>query len=341
MRQYLGIKAEYPDTLVFYRMGDFYELFFDDAKRAAELLGITLTARGTSGDQPIPMAGVPYHSAEGYLAKLVSYGESVAICEQTGDPATSKGPVERQIVRVLTPGTVTDEAILDDRKSCLLAAMCSDGENYGIASIDLAVGTIFVTEFESETLLQAELARLSPSELLTSESQATESTAWLADIQQRYTVRERPPWHFDNTTAKEQLCEQFGTKDLQGFGCEELKLATAAAGCVLQYVRETHRGTPPHLEGITTETQGDAVTLDAATRRYLELETSISGQPGATLKAILDKTCTSMGSRLLTRWLNRPLRSHKTLNTRFDAIDTLIADTTFCLLYTSPSPRDS
>jgi len=336
MRQYLGIKAEYPDTLVFYRMGDFYELFFDDAKRAAELLGITLTARGTSGDQPIPMAGVPYHSAEGYLAKLVSYGESVAICEQTGDPATSKGPVERQIVRVLTPGTVTDEAILDDRKSCLLAAMCSDGNHYGIASIDLAVGTIFVTEFESETLLQAELARLSPSELLTSELLASElnstetvnSAAWVAELQQRYTVRERPPWHFDNTTASEQLCEQFGTKDLQGFGCENLKLATAAAGCVLQYVRETHRGNPPHLEGITTEAQSDAVTLDAATRRNLELDSSISGQPGATLKAILDKTCTSMGSRLLARWLNRPLRSHKALNARFDAIDILITDAT-------------
>jgi len=191
--------------------------------------------------------------------------------------------------------------------------MCSDGQHYGIASIDLAVGTIFVTEFESETLLQAELARLSPT--------------WLADLQQRYTVRERPPWHFDNTTAKEQLCEQFGTKDLQGFGCEDLKLATAAAGCVLQYVRETHRGTPPHLEGITTESQGDAVTLDAATRRNLELDSSISGQPGATLKAILDKTCTSMGSRLLARWLNRPLRSHNALNSRFDAIDILIAET--------------
>ena len=329
MRQYLGIKAEYPDTLVFYRMGDFYELFFDDAKRAAELLGITLTARGTSGDQPIPMAGVPYHSAEGYLAKLVSYGESVAICEQTGDPATSKGPVERQIVRVLTPGTVTDEAILEDRKSCLLAALCSDGDNYGVASIDLAVGTIFVTEFESETLLQAELARLSPSELLTSElngANNTSSAAWLSDLQQRYTVRERPPWHFDTTTANEQLCEQFGTKDLQGFGCEDLKLATGAAGCVLQYVRETHRGTPPHLEGITTEAQSDAVTLDATTRRNLELDSSISGQPGATLKAILDKTCTSMGSRLLSRWLNRPLRSHKALNARFNAIDILIAD---------------
>lgn len=326
MRQYLGIKAEYPDTLVFYRMGDFYELFFDDAKRAAELLGITLTARGSSGDKPIPMAGVPHHSAEGYLAKLVSYGESVAICEQIGDPATSKGPVERQIVRVLTPGTVTDEAILEDRKSCVLAAMCTDGSHFGIASIDLAVGTIYVTEFETESLLQAELARLSPSELLTSEDAGTDT--WPADLQQQYTVRERPPWHFDNTTAHEQLCAQFGTKDLQGFGCEELSLATGAAGCVLQYVRETHRGTPPHLEGITTESQSDAVTLDAATRRNLELETSISGQPGATLKAILDKTCTSMGSRLLTRWLNRPLRSHKELNTRFDAIDTLIANTT-------------
>ena len=324
MRQYLGIKAEYPDTLVFYRMGDFYELFFDDAKRAAELLGITLTARGSSGDQPVPMAGVPYHSAEGYLAKLLSYGESVAICEQTGDPATSKGPVERQIVRVLTPGTVTDEAILDDRKSCLLVALCSDGDRHGVASIDLAVGTIVVTEFESETVLQAELARLSPSELLISE--VTDGVNRLADLQQHYTVRERPVWHFDNTTAQEQLCEQFGTRDLQGFGCENLKLATSAAGCVLQYVRETHRGTPPHLEGITTESQSDAVTLDAATRRNLELDSSISGQPGATLKAILDKTCTSMGSRLLTQWLNRPLRSHEALNTRFDAIDSLIAD---------------
>ncbi len=322
MRQYLGIKAENPDTLLFYRMGDFYELFYDDAKRAAELLGITLTARGTSGGQPIPMAGVPFHSAEGYLAKLVSYGESVAICEQTGDPATSKGPVERQIIRVLTPGTITDEAILDDRKSCALAALIAQNDRYGIASIDLAVGTIFVSEFESETLLHAELARLSPNELLTVEG------ATPAALSEQFIVRERPPWHFDTTTAKEQLCELFGTKDLQGFGCEDQLLATSAAGCVLQYVRETHRGTPPHIEGITTETQADAVTLDATTRRNLELDSSISGQPGATLKAVLDKTCTSMGSRLLARWLNRPLRSHQELNTRFDAIEKLIADST-------------
>lgn len=322
MRQYLGIKAENPDTLLFYRMGDFYELFFDDAKRASELLGITLTARGSSGGEPIPMAGVPYHSAEGYLAKLVGYGESVAICEQTGDPATSKGPVERQIVRVLTPGTVTDEAILDERTSCVLSAVCADNNRYGIASIDLAVGTIFVTEFESDTVLAAELARLTPSELLISELTA-DSSALNESLQKQVAVRERPPWHFDTTTAKEQLCELFGTKDLRGFGCEDLPLATAAAGCVLQYVRETHRGTPPHIEGITTESQTEAVTLDATTRRNLELDASISGQPGATLRAILDKTCTSMGSRLLSRWLNRPLRSHQSLNTRFDAIDKL------------------
>ncbi len=325
MRQYLGLKAEYPDTILFYRMGDFYELFFDDAKRAAELLGITLTARGTSGGQPIPMAGVPHHSAEGYLAKLVGYGESVAICEQIGDPATSKGPVERQVVRVLTPGTVTDEAILDDKQSCVLAALACNADHYGIASIDLAVGTIFVTEFESETLLHAELARLSPNELL-----VDENTRGLDELHLQFNIKERPPWHFDTTTATEQLCELFGTKDLQGFGCQDLPLATAAGGCVLQYVRETHRGTPPHIEGITTEAQDDAVTLDAATRRNLEIDSSISGQPGATLKAILDKTRTSMGSRLLARWLNRPLRSHDALNIRFDAIDTLIADTTLC-----------
>ena len=321
MRQYLGIKSEYPDTLLFYRMGDFYELFYDDAKRASELLGITLTARGSSGNQPIPMAGVPFHAAEGYLAKLVTQGESVAICEQIGDPATSKGPVERQIVRVLTPGTVTDEAILDDRKTCLLAALVSDSDRYGIASVDISVGTIFVTELASDTLLQAELVRLAPAELLIAEG--SQQHEW----QDQYTIRHRPDWHFDATTAKEQLCKMFGTKDLRGFGCEELTLATAAAGCVLQYVRETHRGTPPHIEGMTTESLGDAITLDAATRRNLEIDTSISGQPGATLKAILDHTCTGMGSRLLARWLNRPLRSHKELNTRFDSIDALIANT--------------
>ena len=320
MRQYLGLKAEYPETLLFYRMGDFYELFFDDAKRASELLSITLTARGHSGGQAIPMAGVPQHSVEGYLAKLVARGESVAICEQIGDPATSKGPVERQVVRVLTPGTVTDEALLEDRQQCLLTAVTIDGDWFGVASIDLAVGVIQVSEFQTEQLLQAELARLKPAELLISEEFA------IADQYGGHKVRPRPAWHFDPHSAHEQLCKLFGSKDLRGFGCEELARATAAAGCVLQYVRETHRGAPPYISGISTESPRDALALDAATRRNLEIDTSISGQPSATLRALLDKTCTSMGGRLLTRWLNRPVRDHHILNTRLDCVDVFLQD---------------
>lgn len=323
MRQYFGLKAEYPDTLLFYRMGDFYELFFDDAKRASELLSITLTARGNSGGQPIPMAGVPQHSVEGYLAKLVSQGESVALCEQIGDPATSKGPVERQVVRVLTPGTVTDEALLEDRQQCLLTAVNIDGDWFGIASIDLAVGVIQVSEFQTEQMLHAELARLKPAELLISEEHV------VADQHAGHKVRPRPAWHFDTNSASEQLCKLFGSKDLRGFGCEDLHRATGAAGCVLQYVRETHRGTPPHISGISTESPRDALALDAATRRNLEIDTSISGQPNATLRALLDKTCTSMGGRLLTRWLNRPIRDHKLLNTRLDCVATFITDREF------------
>lgn len=317
MQQYLGIKAEYPDTLLFYRMGDFYELFFDDARRAAELLSITLTARGQSSGQPIPMAGVPYHSVESYLAKLVALGESVALCEQTGDPATSKGPVERKIVRVLTPGTVTDEALLEDRKSCLLTAVNRQQDWLGVASIDLAVGLIHVSQFRTEATLRAELVRLQPAELLISEEYSDDP------VLQEYIVRARPPWHFDTDSAHDQLCKLFGAKDLRGFGCEDLPFATGAAGCVLQYVKETHRGTPPAIVGINTESPKDALTLDAATRRNLEIETSLSGQPGATLRALLDKTCTSMGSRELSRWLNRPLRDHQQLNHRLNSVNTL------------------
>ncbi len=333
MRQYLGIKSEYPDTLLFYRMGDFYELFFDDAKRASELLSITLTARGQSAGEPIPMAGVPQHSVEGYLAKLVARGESVALCEQIGDPATSKGPVERQIVRVLTPGTITDEALLEDRQQCLLTAVCVDeNEWYGLASIDLAVGVIHVSEFQHSEMLGAELARLQPAELLVAEHFAT------SDQFSHLTVRPRPDWHFDAGSASEQLCKLFSTRDLRGFGCDHLQRATAAAGCVLQYIKETHRGTPPHISGITTESQRDALALDAATRRNLEIDTSISGQPSATLRAIIDKTCTSMGGRLLTQWLNRPLRDHKTLTTRLDSIDVIIDDQSLAVELASVLP---
>ena len=330
MRQYLGIKAEYPDTLLFYRMGDFYELFFDDAKRAAELLSITLTARGHAGGEPIPMAGVPHHSVENYLAKLVSRGESVALCEQTGDPATSKGPVERQIVRVLTPGTVTDDALLDAGSPCLLSAINihtvrNQTTSYGIASVDLSNGTIFVAEVSTVHELQSELARLQPAELLVAEEHHYNDS--LQGSVRQLNVKPRPGWHFDSSSAKDRLCKQFGTLDLRGFGCEELPQAIGAAGCLLQYVQETHRGNPPHLAGITTESAKEALTLDAATRRNLEIDSSISGQSDATLRALIDRTCTSMGGRLLSRWLNRPLRDHRQLQARFDSIDRLMEST--------------
>lgn len=313
MRQYLSIKAECPDTLVFYRMGDFYELFYDDARRAAELLSITLTARGHAGGEPIPMAGVPHHSVENYLSRLVGLGESVAICEQIGDPATSKGPVERKIVRVLTPGTVTDDALVDERAPCVLSTVVIANRRAGIASIDLADGTFHVSELDDSRLLTAELARLQPAELLLSED-LTDNEPFSP-----YTIRRVPAWHFDSTSAHEQLCALFGSRDLRGFGCENLPLAIGAAGCALHYIRETHRGNEPHIKGITTELPSDALALDATTRRNLEIDFSSSDQRHATLRAVIDKTRTSMGSRLLGRWLNRPLRDQQLLNARLDA----------------------
>jgi DNA mismatch repair protein MutS len=316
MQQYLRLKAQYPDTLLFYRMGDFYELFFEDAKRAARLLDITLTARGQSGGQPIPMAGVPYHSAENYLARLVRRGESVAICEQIGDPAKSKGPVERQVVRVVTPGTVTDEAFLEDRRDNLLAALCRDGERFGLAWLELSSGRFGVLEAAGEEALTAEIERLRPAELLIPEqAKPAGITAF---------TRERPPWHFDLETCTRLLCEQFATRDLSGFGCAERPIAVRAAGCLLQYVRDTQKAALPHLRGLRTEERSEAVLLDAATRRNLELDTSLADRPDCTVAAVLDHTATAMGGRELRRWLHRPLRDRKTVEKRLHAIGTLI-----------------
>ena len=261
MQQYLRLKAQYPKELLFYRMGDFYELFFDDAKRAARLLDITLTARGQSAGQPIPMAGVPYHSAESYLARLVRKGESVDICEQIGDPAKSKGPVERAVVRVVTPGTVTDEAFLDARKDNLLASLYREGQRFGLAWLELSSGRFSVMEAAGEEGLAAELERLRPAELLVPESAAPAGIA--------IHVRERPIWHFDLETCTRMLCEQFATRDLSGFGCAEYSLAIRAAGTLLQYVRDTQKAALPHLRGLRTEERSEAVLLDAATRRNL------------------------------------------------------------------------
>ncbi len=318
MQQYLRVKAQYPDTLLFYRMGDFYELFYEDARRAAALLDIALTTRGQSAGQPIPMAGVPFHAVESYLARLVRKGECVAICEQLGDPAKSKGPIERQVVRVVTPGTVTDDALLDERRDTLLAALASDGERFGLAWLDLAAGRFTLLESSGAHALAAELERLQPAELLVAEDVRTPpSRAGTA-------VRTRPPWHFELASASRLLTDQLGTLDLKGFGVDELPLAICAAGALLQYVRDTQKSAVPHIRGITVEERSDALSLDAATRRNLELDASLAGNAEATLFALIDRCATPMGSRELRRWLNRPLRDALLLRMRYQALAALI-----------------
>ena len=318
MQQYLRLKAQYPDVLLFYRMGDFYELFYEDARRAAALLDITLTARGHSAGEPIPMAGVPVHAADGYLARLVRKGESVAVCEQLGDPAKSKGPVDRQVVRVVTPGTLTDAALLDDRRETLLACIARDGEAFGLAWLDLAAGRFTLLEASGAATLAAELERLRPAELLFSEASGQ------AGLERPGTaLRARPPWHFEAGTCLRLLNEQLGTRDLSGFGLEGETLGVCAAGALLQYVRDTQKAAVPHIRTLQVEQRGDALMLDAATRRNLELDTSLSGHAQATLFALIDRCVTAMGSRLLRRWLNRTLTDQALLRQRYRAIGSL------------------
>ncbi|WP_267398089.1 DNA mismatch repair protein MutS [Pseudomonas sp. GM_Psu_2] len=319
MQQYLKIKHQHPEQLLFYRMGDFYELFYDDARRAAKLLDITLTARGASAGKSIPMAGIPFHSAEGYLAKLVKLGESVVICEQIGDPATSKGPVERQVVRIITPGTVSDEALLDERRDNLLTAVLGDERLFGLAVLDIASGRFTVQELAGWETLLAELDRLNPAELLIPDD-------WPAGLpaEKRRGVRRRAPWDFDCDSALKSLCQQFGTGDLKGFGCDKLGLALGAAGCLLAYAKETQRTALPHLRSLRHERLDDTVILDGASRRNLELDINLAGGRDNTLQSVVDRCQTAMGSRLLTRWLNRPLRNRAIIEARQDAITCLL-----------------
>ena len=319
MQQFLRIKAEHPDILLFYRMGDFYELFFDDARKAADLLDITLTARGKSDGKPIPMAGIPYHAADNYLSRLIKQGQSVAICEQIGDPATSKGPVERKVVRIITPGTVTEDNLLEDRKDNLLMAVCSSGENIGLSVMDVSSGRFSVQELDSLELLKTELERLKPAEILVSEEDTLYSL-----LSDRKTVRRQPPWYFEPDTAHRLLTEQFATRDLSGFGCQAMELAIMAAGCLLQYVKDTHRTSLPHITGLQVERSEDSVMLDSASRKNLELEYNLSGGTENTLASVIDHTSTAMGSRCLRRWLNQPLRDQLILSQRHHAIATLL-----------------
>ena len=321
MQQFLRIKSDYPETLLFYRMGDFYELFLSDAQKAAQLLDITLTARGHSGGEPIPMCGIPYHAAENYIARLIRQGESIAICEQIGDPAKSKGPVERKVVRVVTPGTVTDEAFLDDRKDNLLLAIAQQQNNWGLAWIELGSGKFTVQEVELDTQLLSVIERLDPAEILYSELSKLPPT-----ILQRKGLTRRPPWHFDYESAHPLLLKQFNCHDLKGFGCQALSLAICAAGSLLQYLKDTQQSSLPHLHGIKVEQNSDCIELDAASRRNLELDFHPSGQLQYTLLGVLDKTITAMGSRCLRRWIHRPLRDQQHIKARYDSIASLLND---------------
>ena len=318
MQQYLKLKAQHPDILLFYRMGDFYELFYDDAKRAAVLLDISLTKRGASAGEPIPMAGVPYHAVEGYLAKLVALGESVAICEQIGDPAIAKGPVERKVVRIVTPGTVSDEALLPERQDNLVAAIYEQKGVFALATLDMTSGRFLMTELPSKEAVSAELQRLMPAEILYPEDFAH------AQILNNYKgLRRRPVWEFELVTAKTLLNRQFGTQSVKGFGVEQAEIGLCAAGCVLHYAQETQRTALPHVQSIQLQQNSETVLLDAATRRNLELTQNLAGGTEATLASVLDKCVTPMGSRLLKRWIHQPIRDLNKLQKRQDVIATL------------------
>lgn len=320
MQQYLRIKAQHPDMLMFYRMGDFYELFFDDAEKAAKLLGITLTQRGTSAGEPIKMAGVPYHAAEQYLAKLVKAGESIAICEQVGDPATSKGPVAREVTRIITPGTLTDAALLEDKRDCILLALLIHESTLGLAWLNLAAGQLRVMETSSKNLL-SELERLQPAEILLPETLA------LAEIQDKNWILKRlPSWQFDSDSAMTNLTRQFETHDLSGFGCDDLVTALCAAGALLEYARLTQGSAALHITSLQAERENIYVRMDAATRRNLEISETIRGEKSPTLLSLLDTCATNMGSRLLQFWLHHPLRDRVEIQKRLDSVAALIGE---------------
>jgi DNA mismatch repair protein MutS len=320
MQQYLAIKAAHPDVLVFYRMGDFYEFFFDDARRASRLLNISLTKRGVSNGEPIPMAGVPYHAVDGYLARLIRLGESAVICEQIGDPAASRGPVERRVTRVITPGTVIEDALLDERADNVLAAVHAEQNCYGLAWLDVSSGRFCLMHLDSESAVETELERLNPAELLLPESYGTDAFPRIKTHR-----RVRPEWQFEISGAARHLCSQFQTHDLRGFGCAGDEPAVGAAGCLLRYCEESYCAELPHLQGLKLEQRSHNILIDPATRRNLELSANILAQSNApTLVDLLDTTITVMGGRCLRRWLQAPLRDHSELKLRHHAVAELL-----------------
>ncbi len=317
MQQYLGIKANHPDMLVFYRMGDFYELFFEDAEIASKLLGITLTTRGNSAGNPIKMAGVPFHAVEQYLLKLVKIGQSIVIVDQVGE-VTGKGPVERKVTKILTPGTITDALLLDEKTENLLSCIYLSKNNYGIATLSLSAGKFYIEQITSDDLFNT-LERISPSELVVPES-IIQNIRHLYD---KSSIKAIPDWHFDYATQHKNLCEHFEVKDLEGFGISNFKLGVVASGVLLNYAKQMTYGELPHINNIIAENNSDYLILDAISRRNLEINYTINGERSPTLLSILDKCATSMGSRLLYKWLNHPLRNHEAINKRLDSVTEL------------------
>ena len=320
MRQYLTLKSQHPDMLLFFRMGDFYELFFEDAEKAARLLGITLTQRGKSNGEPVKMAGVPYHAAEQYLAKLAKLGEAVAICEQVGDvpPKGSKGPVERAVTRILTPGTLTDAALLDETRDNTLLSVCIGDGVVGLAQLNLASGDLALSEIANGYLAH-ELERIQPAEIICADGLDND-----AIHRSRTLVKHMPVWQFEYDAAFNTVIQQLSTKDLNGFGCADLTAAVSAAGALLAYVKHTQRTALPHITALRVEQSSEYIQLDASTRRNLEIDTTIRGEASPTLYSLLNTTKTAMGARLLRYWLHHPLRDRNLVAKRHDAVAELI-----------------
>jgi DNA mismatch repair protein MutS len=313
MQQWLRIKADHPDILVFYRMGDFYELFYDDAEKGSRLLDLTLTQRGQSAGEPVKMAGVPVHSVESYLAKLVKLGESVAIAEQVGDVATAKGPVDRQVTRIVTPGTLTDSELLDDKSDNVLLSLCRDRTSVGLAWLSLASGALRVAEIAPQAL-ENELRRIDPAEVL------------CASTLEGFFVTKLPDWHFDVESGRKKLLKQLGAASLAGYGCEDLTLAIGACGALLDYAAKTQGQALAHVVAVSAERSGEYLRLDAATRRNLEITETLRGESSPTLFSLLDECATGMGSRMLRHWLHHPLRDRKALEARHGAVAALEAN---------------
>ena len=318
MQQYLAIKRAHADKLVFYRMGDFYELFYEDAEKASRLLDITLTTRGASGGSPVKMAGVPYHAAESYLARLIKMGCTVAIAEQIGDPALSKGPVERKVVRIVTPGTLTDAALLDDKHDNLVMALHLVKGVLGLAWLSLSSGEFKVLQGNREDL-HSELERLRPAELVIPDDNTVKVVDAVAVPKKKL-----PPWQFDLESAQRTLTQHFGTLDLSGFGVDNLPVAVAAAGVLLAYVKTTQSMNPAHITNLVVQDLSELIRIDVATRRNLELTETMRGEPSPTLASLLDHCATSMGSRLLRLWLHHPIRSQGKLVRRLEAVRALL-----------------